>query len=47
MLRKKLFRELRLNAGQFITIYLMVMIAALAGMAALILRRIFREETAL
>ena len=30
MLRKKLFRELRLNAGQFITIFLMVMIAALA-----------------
>ena len=30
MLKKKLFRELRLNAGQFITIFLMVMIAALA-----------------
>ena len=30
MLKKKLFRELRLNAGQFVTIFLMVMIAALA-----------------
>ena len=30
MLKKKLFRELRLNAGQFMTIFLMVMIAALA-----------------
>lgn len=30
MLRRKLFRELRLNAGQFVTIFLMVMIAALA-----------------
>ncbi len=30
MLNRKLFRELRQNAGQFITIFLMVMIAALA-----------------
>ena len=30
MLRKKLFRELRMNAGEFMTIFLMVMIAALA-----------------
>ena len=30
MLKKKLFRELRLNAGQFTTIFLMVMIASLA-----------------
>ena len=30
MLNRKLFRELRLNGSQFITIFLMVMIAALA-----------------
>ncbi len=30
MLRKKLFRELRQNAGQFVTIFLMVLIAAFA-----------------
>ena len=30
MLYKKLLREFRLNAGQFVTIFLMVLIASLA-----------------